>query len=53
MAYDVNRSCKICLTEKLWPLKHFNDEYILNKKLEFISKCRHENKLQVKSVEKV
>ena len=44
--------CKFCLTEKFWLLKDFNDEHLLNKKLEFISKCRHENKLLVKSVEK-
>ena len=44
--------CKLCLTEKFWLLKHFNDEHLLNKKSEFISKCRHENKLLVKSVEK-
>ena len=43
--------CKLCLTEKFWLLKHFNDEHLLNKKSEFISKCRHENKLLVKSVE--
>ena len=35
---------KLCLTEKFWLQKHFNDENLLNKKLEFISKCRHENK---------
>ena len=33
-------------------MKHFNDKHLLNKKSEFISKCRHENKLLVKSVEK-
>ena len=35
-----------------WLLKYFNNEHLLSKKLEFISKCRHENKLLVKSVEK-
>ena len=44
--------CKLCLTEKFWLLKHFNDKHLLNKKSEFISKCRHGNKLLVKSVEK-
>ena len=24
--------CKLCLTEKFWLLKHFNDEHLLNKK---------------------
>ena len=44
--------CKLCLTEKSWLLKHFNDEHLLNKKSEFISKWRHEKKLVVKSAEK-
>ena len=44
--------CRLCLTGKFWFLKHFNDKHLLNKKSEFISKCRHENKLLVKSVEK-
>ena len=44
--------CKLYLTEKFWILKHFNNKHLLNKKSEFISKCRHENKLLVKSAEK-
>ena len=44
--------CKLCLTEKFWLLKYFNDEHLLNKKSDFISKYRHTNKLLVKSVEK-
>ena len=28
--------CKLCLTEKFWLLKHFNDEHLLNKKSKFI-----------------
>ena len=43
---------KLCLTEKFWLLKHFNNKHLLNKKSEFTSKCRHENKLLLKSVEK-
>ena len=43
---------RLCLTEKLWLLKHFNDVNLLNKKSEFISKCRRENKLLIKSAEK-
>ena len=43
--------CKLCLTEKFWLLKHFNNEHLLNKKSDFISKSRHENKLLLKSVE--
>ena len=43
---------KLCLSEKFWLLKHFNDEHLLNNKFEFNSRCRHENKLLVKSEEK-
>ena len=43
--------CKLCLTEKFWFLKHFNDEHLLNKKSGFISKCKHKNKQLVKTVE--
>ena len=44
--------CKLCLTEIFWILKHFNNKHLLNKKSQFISKCRHKNKLLVKSAEK-
>ena len=44
--------CKLWLTEKYWLLKNFKDKHVLNKKSKFISKCRHENKLLVKSAEK-
>ena len=44
--------CKLCLTEKFWLLKYFNDEHLLNNKSEFISKCTQENKPPVKSAEK-
>ena len=36
--------CSLCLTEKLWLLHYFDDMHLLNKKSEFISKCRHETK---------
>ena len=35
--------CKLCLTKKFWLLKHSNEEHLLNKKSEFIDKCRYEN----------
>ena len=44
--------CRLCLTENLWLLKHFDNVNLLNKRSEFISKCRHENKLLTKSAEK-
>ena len=37
---------KVCLTEKLWLLKRLNDEHLLNKKSEFIIKCRHKVSFQ-------
>ena len=43
--------CRLCLTEKLQLLKHFNDVNLLNEKSEFVSKCRHKNKLIIKSAE--
>ena len=45
--------CRLCLTEKFQLLKHFNDVNLLNKKSEFLSKCRLENKLIIKSAENV
>ena len=44
--------CRLCLAEKFWLLKHVNYVNLLNKKSEFISKCRHERKLIIKSAEK-
>ena len=44
--------CKLCLTEKFWLVKHFHHKHLLNKKSEFIGKCRHENKLLIKPAEK-
>ena len=44
---------RLCLAEKLWLLKHFNDVNLLNKKSKFISKCRYENKLVIKLAKKV
>ena len=33
--------CKLCLTEKLWIINSIDDENLLNKKSEFMNKCRH------------
>ena len=43
--------CSLCLTEKFWLMKYLDDVYLLNEKSELISKCRHENKLMISSVE--
>ena len=42
--------CNLCLMEKLYINNSVGDERLLNKKSEFVSKCRHQNKLLVKSV---
>ena len=42
--------CKLCLTEKLFILNALGDDKCLNKKTEFINKCRHQNKLFLKNV---
>ena len=42
--------CKLCLTEKLLILNTLGDDNCLNKKTEFINKCRHQNKLLLKNV---
>ena len=42
--------CKLCLMEKLYILNTLGDERCLNKKLEFTSRCRHQNKLLLKNI---
>ena len=42
--------CSLRLTKKLWLLHYFDDIHLLDKKSEFISKCRHETKLLISSV---
>ena len=46
------RVFNLCFTKKFCVLGNFNDKHLLNKNLEFVSKCRHENKLLVKSAQK-
>ena len=43
-------SCKLCLMEKYWIIKYFDDPNILNKKSELINKCRHQNKTSLMNV---
>ena len=42
--------CKLCLTEKYYILNALGDDRCLNKRNEFIAKCRHQNKLLLKYV---
>ena len=41
--------CPLCLAEKLHLIEHFNDNRLLKKRKEFISGCRHQLKLLLKS----
>ena len=38
----ISKTCKLCISEKLYILE--NEENLLNKRDELISKCRHQNK---------
>ena len=42
--------CRLCLTEKLLLINHLDDNNLLNKRNEFVSKCRHQNKFLLKNV---
>ena len=42
--------CKLCLTEKYFILNNLADNKFLNKKSEFVNKCRHQKKLLLSSV---
>ena len=42
--------CKLCLMEKLYIPSPLGEERCLNKRTEFISKYRHQNKLLLKNV---
>ena len=41
--------CPLCLAEKVYLIEHFNDNRLFNKRNEFISGCRHQVKLSLKS----
>ena len=43
-------SCQLCLMEKLIIINNFNNANLLNKRSEFISKCRHTNKFLLSNV---
>jgi hypothetical protein len=48
---SANRNmCNLCLSEKLMIIESFNDSSMLNKRSEFISKCRHLNKFMLNSL---
>ena len=42
--------CKVCLLEKLYIIDFIDDNWLLNKRNEFIGGCKHQNKLMLKNV---
>ena len=42
--------CKLCLLEKLYIIDFIDNNRLLNKRNEFISGCKHQNKLLLKNV---
>ena len=42
--------CRLCLTEKFFIINSIGDNRVLNKRSEFISKYRHQNKYLIKNV---
>ena len=45
-------SCKLCLMEKHWIIKYFDDSNLSNKKSEVINKCRHQNKILLMNIKR-
>ena len=48
--YANSLSCKICLMQKYWIIKYFDDQNLINKKSKLINKCRHQNKILLMNV---
>ena len=44
--------CKLCLSEKLFIIKSFDNNQLLNKKSELVNTCRHKNKLLLKCLKR-
>ena len=45
-------SCKLCLMEKYYIIKDFNDPSLINRKLDLTNKCRHQNTILLMSVKR-
>ena len=43
-------SCKLCLLEKMYTIDFIDDNRLLSKRNEFISGCKHQNKLLLKNL---
>jgi hypothetical protein len=46
------KMCNLCLSEKLLIIESLNDQEMLNKRTEFINKCRHINKFMLKNLKR-
>ena len=44
--------CPLCLAEKLHLIEYFNDIRLLNKRIEFINHCRHQNSQLLKRLKR-
>ena len=42
--------CRLCLTKKLFIINSIEDNLLLNKRSEFVNKCRNQNKYLIKNV---
>ena len=45
----VSKSCNLCLPEKLLLCNFSDKSRLINKRLDLLSKCRHENKYMLKN----
>ena len=48
-----SRNCQLCLFEKYFIINSLDDKNLLNKRNEFITKYRHQNKYLLSSVKSV
>ena len=46
----ISNCCRLCLTEKFFIINSIQDNRVLNKRSEFVNKCRHQNKYLIKNV---
>ena len=50
--YANSLSCKLCLMEKYWIIKYFDNPNLLIKKSELINKCRDQNKIFLMNIKR-
>ena len=46
----VNKTCGLCLTEKLLICEYVDRNRLINSRSELVSKCRHQNKYILKNI---